>query len=61
MIWRATALALATTSALAAGEPKWTFARLVDAPLAPVERPTPIKILARAPDAHRFDDDKGDP
>lgn len=22
--------------------------------------PTPLKILARAPDAHRFDDDQGD-
>ena len=23
--------------------------------------PTPIKLLARAPDAHRFDDEKGEP
>lgn len=45
MTWRATALALATASVVFAGEQKWTFVRLVDAPLAPVERPAPVKIL----------------
>jgi hypothetical protein len=45
MNWRATAVAFATTSTVLAGETNWTYARLIDAPLAPVERSKPVKIL----------------
>jgi len=48
MNWRATALALATTSSVLAGDTPWTYAQLVDAPLAPVERPKQVKILRLA-------------
>jgi hypothetical protein len=45
MIWRTTAVALLTTFAAVAGESNWAYSRLVDAPLAPPDRPVPLKIL----------------
>jgi hypothetical protein len=50
MSWRTTAFALTLSAAAWAGEPKanppkWLYARLVDAPLAPTERSTPGKIV----------------
>jgi hypothetical protein len=45
MIWRTFAIALAFHAAAAAGEPKWSYVKLIDAPIAPSERPTPVKII----------------
>jgi hypothetical protein len=45
MIWRTIAVALAFHAVATAGEPKWAYFKLVDAPIAPSERPTPVKIL----------------
>jgi hypothetical protein len=60
MTWRATALALATTFAALADEPKWTYARLVDAPIAPLERTAQVKILKVIADPGPTDDDVAD-
>src|SRR5688572_28836208 len=45
MIWRTIAIALTFSMAVRAGEPKWNYIKLVDAPLAPSERSTSLKII----------------
>jgi len=45
MIWRTTILALLIASVAMAGDTKWTYSRLVDAPLAPIDKPVQVKIL----------------